>query len=146
MSECVIREPREPDGEVVTFESKENSPVQAPVAEPKQVDPRVKDLAGLVMLSMNWKQPAAHAMRVITEIHQIKEMNDEEKVKLAQEVFTYVANEMKLEGMEKTAAFFFIQHVLPHVDEAAHFAMKNPVVRGAVEVAQVSAVRFCFCW
>jgi hypothetical protein len=144
MSDCVIREPREHE-EVVSVDSKEESPVLHPNLEPK-VDPRVKDLAGLVMLSMNWTQPAAHAMRVVTEIHQIKGMKEEEKVKLAQEVFTYVANEMKLEGMEKTAAFFFIEHVLPHVHDATHFAMKNPVIRGAVEVVQVSATRFCFCW
>jgi hypothetical protein len=111
--------------------------VDIPVVEapaPAPLDPRAKDLAALIISSINWTQPAASVLRVAFEIEKLKDLTPGQKIKLAQDTFTYVSRETGLTPTEKETTEFFIEHVLPHIYSAVLHVASNPVV-GAVKMS-----------
>jgi len=99
-----------------------------PTPAPTPLDPRAKDLAALVISSINWTQPYPHVLRVAVEIEKIKDLTPGQKIKLAQDTFTYISRETGLTPTEKETVEFFIEHVLPHVYGAVLHATSNPIV------------------
>jgi len=112
----------------------EPAPAPAPAPAPTPLDPRAKDLAALVISSINWTQPAPQVLRVAVEIERIQDLTPGQKVKLAQDTFTYVSRETGLTPTEKETTEFFIEHVLPHIYSAVLHVMSNPIV-GAVKMS-----------
>jgi len=109
-------------------------PVPAPAPAPTPLDPRAKDLAALIISSVNWTQPAAQVLRVAVEIEKLKDPTPGQKIKLAQDTFTYVSRETGLTPTEKETTEFFIEHVLPHIYSAVLYVTSNPIV-GAVKMS-----------
>jgi len=109
-------------------------PVPAPAPAPTPLDPRAKDLAALIISSVNWTQPAAQVLRVAVEIEKLKDLTPGQKIKLAQDTFTYVSRETGLTPTEKETTEFFIEHVLPHIYSAVLHVTSNPIV-GAVKMS-----------
>ena len=106
----------------------------APAPAPAPLDPRAKDLAALVISSINWTQPAAQVLRIAVEIEKLKDLTPGQKIKLAQDTFTYISRETGLTPTEKETAEFFIEHVLPHIYNAVLHVTSNQIV-GAVKMS-----------
>jgi len=104
------------------------APEPAPAPVPTPLDPRAKDLAAPIISSINWTQPAPQVLRVALEIEKIKDLTPGQKIKLAQDTFTYVSRETGLTPTEKETVEFFIEHVLPHVYGAVLHVTSNPIV------------------
>jgi len=102
--------------------------VVAPAPAPAPLDPRAKDLATPIISSINWTQPYPQVLRVAIEIEKMKDLTPGQKIKLAQDTFTYVSRETGLTPTEKETVEFFIEHVLPHVYGAVLHVTSNPVV------------------
>jgi len=109
-------------------------PAPAPAPAPTPLDPRAKDLAALIISSVNWTQPAAQVLRIAFEIEKLKDLTPGQKIKLAQDTFTYVSRETGLTPTEKETTEFFIEHVLPHIYSAVLHVTSNPIV-GAVKMS-----------
>jgi hypothetical protein len=112
----------------------EPAPEPAPAPVPTPLDPRAKDLAAPIISSINWTQPAPQVLRVAFEIEKIKDLTPGQKIKLAQDTFTYVSRETGLTPTEKETTEFFIEHVLPHIYSAVLYVASNPIV-GAVKMS-----------
>jgi hypothetical protein len=111
------------------------APEPAPEPVPTPLDPRAKDLAAPIISSINWTQPAPQVLRVAFEIEKIKDLTPGQKIKLAQDTFTYVSRETGLTPTEKETTEFFIEHVLPHIYSAVLYVASNPIV-GAVKMSR----------
>ena len=131
-----IVEPVPTESVVVDIPVVEPEPAPAPVPSPAPapLDPRAKDLAALVISSINWTQPAPQVLRVAFEIEKLKDLTPGQKIKLAQDTFTYVSRETGLTPTEKETTEFFIEHVLPHIYSAVLYVASNPIV-GAVKMS-----------
>jgi len=111
------------------------APEPAPAPVPTPLDPRAKDLAAPIISSINWTHPAPQVLRVAFEIEKIKDLTPGQKIKLAQDTFTYVSRETGLTPTEKETTEFFIEHVLPHIYSAVLYVASNPIV-GAVKMSR----------
>jgi hypothetical protein len=128
-------EPVPTESVVVDIPVVEPVPAPAPAPAPAPLDPRAKDLAALIISSINWTQPAASVLRVAFEIERIQDLTSGQKIKLAQDTFTYVSRETGLTPTEKETTEFFIEHVLPHIYNAVLHVTSNPIV-GAVKMSR----------
>jgi hypothetical protein len=111
------------------------APAPEPAPAPAPLDPRAKDLAASIISSINWTQPAPQVLRVALQIETIKDLTPGQKIKLAQDTFTYVSRETGLTPTEKETTEFFIEHVLPHIYNAVLYVSSNPIV-GAVKMSR----------